>query len=108
MNVQSNIITDLSSATKVPNKVLTELISKEILCIGSAIHDAIQANEETLILNIGLGNLSIDLKEMQCKFVPSRELKNTIKQCSTTKLDPLELELEQAVIEKLLKICDEC
>jgi hypothetical protein len=44
---------------------------------------------------------------MQCKFVPSKELKSAIKYSLQDKKDLLELELEQALIEKLLTICDE-
>lgn len=104
---RSNIINDLSAATKVPNKVLTELTSKEILCIGSAITEAIAQKEDILVLNIGFGTLSIELATMQCKFVPSAELKSTIKHCVSGKKDPLEIKLEQTIIEKLLKTCDE-
>jgi len=107
MVTQSNIIADLSSATKVPNKALTELISKEILCIGSAVHDALINKDEAIVLNIGLGTLSISLTDMQCKFIPGKELKAIIKRSITDKIDPLELVLEQTLIEKLMKICDE-
>lgn len=102
-----NVLNDISTLTKVPAKALTELTSKEILCIGSAIHDALEAGEEALILNIGIGLLSINLIDMQCKFTPNKELKSTIKRCITTKVDPLEFELERALSEKLLSICDE-
>ena len=41
MTSQPNVINDLSSYTKIPNKILQELVHKLNLCIGSAIHDAI-------------------------------------------------------------------
>jgi hypothetical protein len=44
---------------------------------------------------------------MQCKFVPSRELKATIKMCMTEPIDPLDMALEQALIEKLGHFLDE-
>ena len=107
MAAQANILNDLSSATKIPNKVLAAVTSKEILCIGSAISDAVTAKEEAIVLNIGLGNLSINLLTMESKFIPSAELKSTIKKCINNKIDPLEKELEQAVIDKLLKTYEE-
>ena len=107
MAMQSNIITDISSATKIPVKVLNSINTKEILCIGSAIHDAIEAKEEAALLNIGIGTLSVNISDGQCKFIPSTELKTTIKKCINNKIDPLEVALEQAVIDKLLKTYEE-
>lgn len=107
MSGQSNIINDIGTLTKIPNKVLTELVHKTNLCIGSIIADAKIAGDQVVIINLGIGTLSIDLLEMQCKFVPSRELKNTIKNCITSPVDPLELVLEKALTEKLIQLCNE-
>lgn len=107
MATQPNIISDISTLTRVPNKVLTELSHKANLCIGNIISDARDAGEQAVIINVGIGTLSIDLIDMQCKFIPSKELKTTIKASLQVKQDPLELELEQALIDKLLAICDE-
>jgi hypothetical protein len=107
MSSQPNIITDLSTLTRVPNKTLTELAHKTNLCIGSIISEAHARGEQAVIINIGIGTLSIDLIDMQCKFVPSRELKATIKSCMTTEIDPLNLALERALAEKLSNFVDE-
>ena len=107
MALQSNIITDISSATKIPIKVLNAVTTKEILCIGSSIHDALEAKEDIAVLNIGLGTLSVNLADGQCKFIPSQELKTTIKKCINNKIDPLEDTLEQAIIDKLIKVYNE-
>lgn len=107
MATQPNIISDISTLTRVPNKVLTELSYKANLCIGNIISDARDAGEQAVIINVGIGTLSIDLIDMQCKFIPSKELKTIIKASLQSKQDPLELELEQALIDKLLAICDE-
>lgn len=101
-----NILNDLGTLLGVPNKVLAELSSKAGLCIGSAINDALMAQEEALVVNIGIGNLSINLITMQCKFVPSRELKAVIKKAISTKVDPLELVISDAATEKLIAICN--
>lgn len=107
MAAQSNIISDLSSLTKIPNKILTELVTKENLCIGSAINDALLNHEEVAVLNIGIGILSVELSSKQCKFIPSKELKSIIKRSIDEKIDPIELALDQAIVDKLLHICDE-
>ena len=107
MASQPNIITDLSTLTKVPNKTLTELVHKINLCIGSIIAEAKTKGEQAVIINIGIGTLSIDLIDMQCKFIPSRELKTTIKTCINGTEDPLDLALEHALAEKLSHFLDE-
>lgn len=107
MSSQPNIITDLSTLTRVPNKTLTELAHKTNLCIGSIIAEARAKGEQAVIINIGIGTLSIDLIDMQCKFVPSRELKATIKNCMASEVDPLDLALERSLAEKLGNFVDE-
>lgn len=102
-----NITNDMNVLTKIPNKILTEIFSKEILCIGSAIHDAILNKEEAVIINIGIGSLAVELATMQCKFVPNKELRAVIKRSIEDKVDPIEFMLEQSIIDKLLNICDE-
>lgn len=107
MTVQTNIINDLGTATKIPNKILAELIKRENLCIGSAIHDAMLEQTDVAVLNIGIGTLSVDLATRQCKFAPSRDLKSAIKKSLDDKVDPLMLELDHAIVNRLLAICDE-
>jgi len=107
MTSQPNVINDLSSYTKIPNKILTELVHKLNLCIGSAIHDAIINKESAVVINVGIGSLSVNLTDMQCKFIPSKDLKQTIRKSIDEKLDPLEINLEDTLIQKLLAIYDE-
>ena len=107
MSGQPNIVNDVGTLLKLPNKVTTEVIQKANLCIGSIISDARLAGEQTVIINIGIGTLSVDLIDMQCKFVPSKDLKATIKTSLSEEKDPLELELEQALADKLLAACEE-
>lgn len=106
-HTQADIIKDLSTLLKIQNKALNVLVNKECLCIGSAIHDAILENQEAVILDIGIGTLSVDLKEMQCKFLPSKDLKTVIKKSIESKVDPLEQEIEATLIKKLQDICQE-
>ena len=107
MATQPNILADISTLTHIPNKTLTELAHKINLCIGSTIAEAKAKGETAVVINIGIGTLSIDLISMQCKFLPSRELKATIKNCLTTEVDPLELVLEEALAEKLTHFLEE-
>ncbi len=107
MAAQQNIVNDISTLMKVPNKALNELVHKINLCIGSIIAEAKNNGEQAVIINIGIGTLSIDLINMQSKFVPGKDLKAVIKQGVTTGIDPLECALEQALADKLVNFCNE-
>lgn len=107
MATQTNIIGDINTLLKIPAKVTTELVDKSCLCIGSAISDAKRSGAEQVTVNIGIGTLSVNLIDMQCKFIPSKNLKSAIKNALAENTDPLELALEKAFAEKLLAICEE-
>lgn len=107
MAAQINIMNDVGNLLRVPTKVTTELADKACLCIGSAISEAKRRGDTQVVVGIGIGTLSVNLIDMQCKFVPGKNLKNAIKSALTTQYDPLELVLEQAFADKLLAICDE-
>jgi hypothetical protein len=107
MATQVNIMNDIGTLLKVPTKVMVELTDKACLCIGSAISEAKRNGETQVSVSIGIGALSVNLVDMQCKFVPGKNLKKAIKTALTSQADPLELALEQSFAEKLLAICEE-
>lgn len=104
MTADVNILSDLSTLTTVPTKALTELVRYECLCIGNAVKQATLQEKNKLVLNIGLGALCINITTMECKFLPSSELKNTIKTCLAGKQDLLMKAVEDSISEKLLKL----
>lgn len=107
MATQVSIPNDVGTLLKIPTKVTTELTDKACLCIGSAISEAKRRGDKQVIVNIGIGALSVNLLDMECKFVPGKNLKAAIKNALNETTDPLELMLEQAFADKLLAICDE-
>ena len=107
MATQTNLISDVGTLLKIPTKITAELTDKACLCIGSAISEAKNAGETMVVLNIGIGSLSVNLLDMQCKFVPGKNLKSAIKSALASPVDPVELALEQAFVDKLLNICEE-
>lgn len=107
MSNQINAVNDISTLMRLPTKVSKEITDKLCLCIGSAIYEAKCNGESQTTIGIGIGSLSVNLVDMQCKFVPGKNLKTAIKNAMNTKTDPLELVLEQALAEKLLAICEE-
>lgn len=107
MAIQTNITNDICALLRIPTKVSKELVDKTCLCIGSAISEAKRNGETQTVLNIGIGTLSVDLLDMQCKFVPGKNLKTAIKNALNSPVDPLELVLEKALADRLLAICEE-
>lgn len=107
MTTSTNIVSDVGTLLKIPTKITTELTNKACLCIGSAISEAKNAGETQIVLSIGIGTLSINLIDMQCKFVPDKNLKSAIKTALNSQKNPVELMLEQTFIDKLLAICEE-
>lgn len=107
MSSQINIISDVGTLLRIPTKVSKELVDKACTCIGSAICEAKQNGESQITIGIGIGTLSIDLLDMQCKFVPGKNLKTAIKSALNSQIDPLESTLEKALADRLLTICEE-
>jgi hypothetical protein len=107
MATQINNINDISTLLRIPTKVSNELVDKACLCIGSSISEAKHRGDSQIAINIGIGILSVNLIDMQCKFVPGKNLKTSIKSALNTQIDPLELELEKTFADKLLAICEE-
>lgn len=105
--MSQHILTDLGTITKVPAKIFTSLTDLANLCIGSEIADAKAQGQTSISIDIGIGVLGIDLITMQCKFVPSKDLKNSIKTACTTATDPLAIEFDQALTDKLITLCAE-
>jgi hypothetical protein len=107
MSTQTNITNDVSTLLRVPTKVSKELVDKTCLCISSAICEAKRNGETSTTVGIGIGTLSVDLLDMQCKFVPGKNLKTAIKEAMSSQTDPLELALEKTLADKLLAVCEE-
>lgn len=107
MAAQINIVNDVGTILKIPAKVSNELVDKTCLCIASAISEAKRTGSTQLTVSIGIGTLSINLIDMQCKFVPGKNLKNAIKDALTSETNILELELEKIFADKLLTLCSE-
>lgn len=107
MATQVNIVSDVGTLLKIPTKITNDLTDKACLCISSAISEAKRKGETQVNIGIGIGLLSINIVDMQCKFVPGKNLKTAIKDSLASTEDPLEVALEKAFADKLLEICAE-
>ena len=106
---QQHILTDISTITRIPNKIMDYLTNMAILCIGSAVSDAKLQGQDKLLLNIGIGTLAIDLISMEVKFIPGKDLKKNIKAVvnDEIKKDPIENYVDKELVKKLCNICEE-
>lgn len=107
MSTPISITNDVGTLLRLPTKVSKELTEKACLCIASDICEAKRNGDTQITLGIGIGTLSINLLDMQCKFVPGKNLKAAIKSALSSPVDPLELALEKSLADKLLAICEE-
>ena len=98
-----DIIKDTSVLTTIPDKVLRKLITKEIYCINDAVEETRLSEGKITDLNIGLGILSIGVLDDKVfyKFVPSKELEDSVKASILNERNLLEDALEAALVDKL-------
>lgn len=101
------IVTSISTLTGINQRILNKLISKVNLCIGSMIYDTKNSGEKILEIDIGIGKLCIETVTLQCKFIPSKDLKEVIKDSLNSPVDKLELKLEDELVQRLAALCDE-
>ena len=99
-----NIVTDVGTLLKIPTKITNDLTDKACLCISSAISEAKRKGDTQVTIGIGIGSLSINLIDMQCKFLPGKNLKTAIKNSLASDEDLLEIALEKTFADKLLEI----
>lgn len=106
---QQHILSDISTLTRVPNKIMDYLSDMAVICITSAIAVARLQQQDKLLLNIGIGTLAIDLISMEVKFVPSKELKKNIRAVVSGEEteDPVITYIDDEMVKKLCNICEE-
>lgn len=106
---QQHILSDISTLTRVPNKIMDYLSDMAVICITSAISDAKLNQQDKLLLNIGIGTLAVDLISMEVKFIPSKELKKNIRAVVSGEEmeDPVITYIGDEMVKKLCNICEE-
>lgn len=98
-----NVTQDVSTLTTIPDKSLNKLLSKFIYVINDAVAEARINKQSVVDLNIGLGILSLEIgqDELKYKFVPSKNLEETLKATVLEERNLLEDALETSLVEKL-------
>lgn len=99
----TNLIDDLSVLCDVSDKTLRKFISKINYCIGHAVHEDECKREEITIIDLGYGELHIKHEQtsIRYKFIPSKELENTLIETVISKRSPMITKLENDLQEKI-------
>lgn len=99
------LIEDLKLLTNVSNTDINKLVSLLITIIASNILESSHDLDSLTSIDIGLGNLIVDLsaEEIRYLFTPSLELQEKIKEAIQKNIDPLTNELSKEVKDIILK-----
>lgn len=105
MQTKNNAVKNVCDLLEAQAVTMKRLAEKMSLCIAHCIYEAKEDGESSVLIDIGIGTLGVDIATMTCKFNPSKELKSDIRQAVIEGKDPVELALEDAVSQKLIVLC---
>ena len=99
----TNLIKDISTLTDVTETTLNKFTSVCTYCIGHAVHEADCLHEDITKVDIGFGELHIKVDEetIKYRFVPSKELEQTLVKTITKHTSPIITKLETNLQEKI-------
>ena len=99
-----NLIEDVSKLTTIPIKSLNSLSDTFIYCIIDAVKESKLNGEDTVNLDLGIGNICIKLldKELKYKFIPSDKMNKGMSDLFNKGLNSLENVLESSLVDKIV------
>ena len=102
----TDISTDLSTLTTINEQIFTKLESKIIWCISNSMYEAIKAGENSTIIDLGFGTITIlfDNNEIKYKFVPSQELEKVLTRTVINERNDLAINIESSLVSKLTNV----
>lgn len=100
------IVSDVSTISTIPEKMLDKLIDKSFYCISDALLEDIENDKDVTELDIGIGILYIkhSADQVAYKFIPSDELQETVNSTVKTRQNSLTKNLEASLIKKFLDV----
>ena len=104
-----DLIKDLSTLTTIPIAALNKLVNKSNYCICYDVKENLSNSENTTLIDIGIGTLSIILDDdtVYYKFKPSKELENSLKSTIMTGENPLVNVIDNTTKDKILNVYKE-
>ena len=100
-----SLINNLSAITTIPVNSLQKLKEKEIYLICNDVEESILQNKNVTEINIGIGVLTIEIKDsfINYKFVPSSKLEKHLVSTIMNKKNPLTNVFEEALASRIVK-----
>lgn len=102
--MNKNLISDLAILTTIPESNLKKLcnLSKDI--ISHDVLECIKNNEQICEVDIGIGNLLINLQEesLSFKFIPSKSLQDCLLETIQSKESSLTKNVEKILTDKII------
>lgn len=101
----NDLIKDVATLTTIPEKALSKLVSKSIICINDSVEEALLTNESIVEINIGIGTLYIQLLDnaINYKFIPSSNLESSVRKTVINKQNILERMIEKTLADRIIK-----
>ena len=101
--IKSDLLDDISSLTTIQKISLDRLAIQANKCICHDIQEAIVDKSSGVCINIGIGNLFIDMRsdEIKYRFEPSSKLENCIVDTVLTGKSPIIDDIEKSLINKV-------
>lgn len=98
-----NILEDISTLTSINKKALDKLSNVAIYCINDAVVESLITDNDTVKVDIGIGELWLRLEndQVKYKFIPSAKFEESIVNTITNKSNLLEISIENSLKEKI-------
>ncbi len=104
--MNSSLKKDLSTLTTINESTLSKMTSKIVWCITDAVCKSVYARDDSTVVDIGIGKLTIkfDNNQVRYKFVPSKELEESVANAVLTERNPLVDALESSLVDKMTNV----
>lgn len=107
--IKSDLLDDISSLTTIQRVSLDRLVSQANKCICHDIQEVLVNDSSGACVNIGIGNLFIDVNKdsIKYRFEPSSKLENYIIDTILTNKSPIIDDIEKSLISKINNVYKE-
>lgn len=107
--MEINLVNDLSTLTTIPEKYLSKINNKIVLCLNDYVEEAILKNEEDVVVDIGFGKLVMLVTDtsIKYKFIPNDYLEKSLLNTILNRHNLLENTLEDSLSAKITEVYKE-
>ena len=100
---RADIVQDISTLTTVQKSSIDRLNTQAVKCICYSVCEALSKNEKDLCLDIGIGNLFINIDDSSVKyrFEPSTFMDNSVVDSVLSGKNPVIEDIESSLLSKV-------